>query len=135
MQKFKPKVDKLFFIIAIPTVILLAACTFIAAFDLVALLIMIPADLATVYFLVSPIFGYVELRESTLFIKYGFILKREIPYNKIRGIEKKRKFYCESMMSLKNSFEHIDIKYNSFDVTSISVSENDKFIKELNERL
>ena len=134
VKRFKPLVDKLFFIIFIPTALLMVALTIFACFEPIALLIMLPADLLTFYFLLSPLFGYVELRESSLFIKYGLILKRDIPYDKIRGVEKVRKFYSESMMSLKNSFEHVNIKYNSFDVTAVSVVENDNFIKELNER-
>ena len=133
-KRYKPLVDKLFFIIFIPTAFLMVGLTIFACFEPIALLIMLPSDLLTFYFLLSPLFGYVELRESSLFIKYGLILKREIPYDKVRGAEKVRKFYSESMMSLKNSFEHVNIKYNSFDVTSVSVVENDNFIEELNER-
>ena len=48
-----------------------------------------------------------------------------------KGIVKERKFYAESMMSLKNAFEHINIKYNAFDVTTVSVVDNDGFIKML----
>ena len=72
-KKYKPLVDKLFWIITIPTAILLIAMTVVAAFEPVVLLIMIPTDIFTFYFLISPLFGYVELREKTLFIKYGFI--------------------------------------------------------------
>ena len=39
------------------------------------------------------------------------------------------------MLALKNSIEHVDIKYNSFDVTCVSVKDNDAFIKELEERI
>jgi hypothetical protein len=133
-KRYKPLVDKLFFIIFIPTAFLMVGLTIFACFEPIVLLIMLPSDLLTFYFLLSPLFGYVELRESSLFIKYGLILKREIPYDKVRGAEKVRKFYSESMMSLKNSFEHVNIKYNSFDVTSVSVVENDNFIEELIER-
>ena len=87
------------------------------------------------YFFVSPLFGYVELRENSMLIKYGFILKKEIPYSKIRSVTKARKFYSDSMMSLKNSFDHVNIKYNTFDVTCVSVVDNDSFINELSKRL
>ncbi len=88
-QKFKPLIDKSFFIIWTPTLILLAAATVIAAFDLLAFLILLSVDVFTLYFLLSSIVGYVELREDTLFIKFGFILKKEIQYGKIREIKKR----------------------------------------------
>jgi len=135
IKKFKPLIDKLYFIILIPTILLLGAATVISTFEPVALFITIPVDLTVIYFIISPLFGYAELRENSVYIKYGFILKKEIPYNKIRGVVKERKFYSESMMSLKNSFEHVNIKYNAFDVTTVSVVNNDDFIGELNERI
>ena len=119
-----------YFIIFIPTALLLIAVTVLSAFSPTALIITVPVDLFVLYFFISPLFGYVELREGSLFIKYGFFLKKEIPYAKIRGAVKGRKFYSESMMSLKNSFEHVNVKYNSFDVTTVSVVENDAFISE-----
>lgn len=134
-KKYKPLVDKLFWIITIPTAILLIAMTVVAAFEPVVLLIMIPTDIFTFYFLISPLFGYVELREKTLFIKYGFILKKEIPYEKIRGIVKERSFMSQTMMSLKNAYDHINIKYNKFDVTCVSVVDSDEFAKELESRI
>ena len=133
-KRYKPLVDKLFYIITIPTVVFLAAMTVISAFDPLSLLVTIPTDVFTLYFLVSPLFGYVELREESLFIKYGFILKREIPYAKIRGTVKERSFIAESMLSLKNSFDHVRIKYNTFDVTIVSVVGNDEFVSELENR-
>ncbi len=137
MKRYKPLIDKLYFIIAIPTLILIAAVTALICFfpDILALLIIIPVDLLVIYFLISPLFGYAEPREETLFIKYGFILKKEIPYNRIRSAEKGRRWYSESMISLKNSFEHVNIKYNSFDVTTVSVNDNDAFINELNSKI
>ena len=87
-MRYKPLVDKLFFIIWIPTVLLLAAGTVISAFEPMSLIIMIPVDIFTLFFLVSPLFGYVELRERTLFIRLGLIMKREIPYEKIKHIMK-----------------------------------------------
>ena len=109
-------------------------CTVLAAFEPTALFVMIPTDLFVLYFLLSPLFGYVELRKDTVFIRFGFILKREIPYKKIRGITKERKFYSDSMLSLKNAMEHINIKYNTFDVISVSVADEEDFIRELEKR-
>ncbi len=134
-KRFKPLIDRLYFMIFIPTALLLIAVTAASAFSPPALIITGAVDLFVLYFLISPLFGYVELRESSLFIKYGFLLKKEIPYAKIRGAVKGRKFYSESMMSLKNSFEHVNVKYNTFDVTTVSVVKNDAFISELEKRL
>ena len=132
---YKPKVDRIFYIIWIPTVLLLIAGTVITCFDIIPLLLMLSVDIFTLYFLVSSLVGYVELRPDSMFVKYGFIIKREIPYTNIREIKKERKLYSESMMSLKNAIEHVNIKYNSFDVTTVSVTDNDAFIIELKSRI
>ena len=130
-KRFNPLFDKLFVFIFIPTAILMIVITILACFEPIVLFIMIPADLLTFYFIFTPLFGYVELRENSLFIKFGLILKREIPYSKIRCVIKERSFISESMLSLKNAFEHVKIKYNTYDVIIISVIGNDEFIKEL----
>lgn len=126
----------MFLYLSIPTVLILGALT---AFVLIrpaasAVIITVAADLLTLYFLISPLFGYVELREDTLFIKLGIFMKREIPYKSIRGTAMARKFYSDSMLSLKNSFEHVNVKYNKFDMISVSVKDNGGFIKDLEER-
>ena len=123
-MRYKPLVDKLFFIIWIPTVLLLAAGTVISAYAPLSLIIMIPVDIFTLFFLVSPLFGYAELREHTLFIKLGLIMKREIAYEKIRAIESERRWYSYSMLSLKCALDHVNIRYNSFDVITVSVKGN-----------
>ena len=134
-KRYKPKIDKQFWILFIPTnLLILCAMIIPAIFDLKMLFLMMPIFLFVNYFFISPLFGYVELREKELFIKYGFFLKKSIPYRKIRGLEKTRKFYSESMMSLKNAMEHINIKYNKFDVTVVSVKSNDELMREINMR-
>ena len=125
---YKPKIDGLFYAIWIPTVLLLLVCTVIACTAPMALVIMLATDLFTLYFLVSPLFGYVELRENTVFIRYGFFLTREIEYIRIREMKKERKIYTESMLSLKNAMEHVTVKYNKFDITAVSVTDNDDLI-------
>jgi len=130
-RRFKPLIGKLFWIIFIPTCLLLLAVTVVAVFEPLALVLTLLVDIFTLYFLISPLFGYVELREETLFVKFGFFMKREIPYSKIRGVSRERKFYSDSMLSLKNSFEHVNIKYNSFDMLSVSVVGNDELIAEI----
>ena len=133
-KKFKPLFDKSFYILLVFVAALLIAMTMLAITYPKGLFIFIPIDLFCLYFFVSPCFGYVQLREDSLFIKFGFFIKRDIPYKKIRTVKKDRKFYSDSMLALKNSLEHINIKYNSFDVVAVSVVNNDEFISELNER-
>ena len=43
-------------------------------------------DLFTFYFLITSLFGYVQLKENSLFIKFGLILNKEIPYDKIKEL-------------------------------------------------
>lgn len=137
IQRYKPLVDKLFWIISVPTTVLLIGVTLAVCFfpAPLALFITILTDLIVIYFLIAPLFGYVELREDSVYIKYGLFLNKEIPYRKIRKIEKERRFYSDSMLSLKNAFDHINIKYNTFDITSVSVVNNDIFIENLNKRI
>ena len=125
---YKPKIDGLFFAIWMPTVLLLAVSTVIACTSPMALIIMLATDIFTLYFLISPLFGYVELRENTVFIRYGFFLTREIEYIRIREMKKERKIYTETMLSLKNAMEHVTVKYNKFDITAVSVTDNDDLI-------
>ena len=134
MKRYKPLIDKMFWWILIPTCILLIVLTAVSAFSLGALILTVLVDILTLYFLVSPLFGYVELREDTLFVKFGFFMKREISYSKIRGVSRERKFYSDSMLSLKNAMEHVNIKYNSFDVISVSVEGNDELINEIEDK-
>ena len=132
--RFKPQIDRLFWFIWIPTVILLAVGTAIACTSAVALLIMLATDIFTLYFLISPLFGYVELREQTVYIKFGFFTSREIEYSRIRAIDIERKWYSESMLSLKCAYKHVNVRYNSFDVVTISVRDNAALVAELDRR-
>lgn len=135
-KKFKPLFDRIFFIICLVTLTLTVLSTVIPAiFYPRILFLMLPVDIFVLYFLISPLFGYVTLGETALFIKYGLVLKKEIPYSKIRSAEKELKAYSESMMALKNAIEHVNIKYNTFDVTTVSVADNDGFIEELDRRI
>ena len=134
-KRFKVALGGIFWFILLPTALVLFALTALAIFDVVALIIMLAADLFTLYFVLSSTVGYAELRESTLFVKFGFFLTREIPYSKIRGLSRERKFYSDSMLSLKNTLEHINIKYNRFDIISVSVVDNDSFCAELERRI
>ncbi len=134
-RKFKPLLDRLYWSILIVTSALMIPLTVVSFFHPIALIITVAVDLFVLYFFISPLFGYVELREETVFIKFGLILKREIPYRKIRGLNRERKFYSDSMLSLKNAFEHVNIKYNTFDVITVSVIDNDEFIKEVEAKI
>ena len=132
---FKPQIDRLFWFIWIPTVILLAVGTVISCASTIALLILLATDIFTLYFLISPLFGYVELRERTMYVKFGFFVSREIEYSRIRAIDIERKWYSESMLSLKCAYEHVNVRYNSFDVVTVSVRDNAALAAELNLKL
>lgn len=134
-QRFKPKFDKLYWWILAPCVIYMIVMTAISFMHPTMLIITAAVDLLLVWALVTPWFGYVELREQTVLVKFGLFLKREIPYSKIRKTDKVRRWYSESMLSLKNAMEHVDIRYNSFDVVSVSVVENDALIEALAARI
>lgn len=133
-KRFRPLLDKLFWITWVPTALIMLAVTLLSLYHIVALLLTLLVDVFVFYFLVSPLFGYVELRESSVFIKFGFFLKREIHYEKIRGVTRERKFYADSILSLKNALTHINIKYNSFDMVSVSVVGNDELKNEIESR-
>ena len=133
---YKPLVGELFWWITIPTVVFMIGMTVgLAIFFPPSLLYMIPTCLLIAYFLVTPLFGYVELRESSIFIRFGFFMTREISYDRVRGVVKARKFYSDSMVSLKNSMEHVNIKYDKFDMASVSVIDNDDLINEIEKRI
>ena len=134
-KRYRPLVDKVFWWILIPTLILLSVMTALAAAAPLALIIVLVADVFCLYFLFAPLVGYVELRENTLFIRYGCFLTREIPYERIRGLQRDRKFYSESMMSLKLALDHVNVRYNRFDVTALSVKGNEEFMEELSLRV
>ena len=134
-RRYKPLIGMTFWAILVITLILLTAATVCASFDFLALCIVIPVDIFTLYFIVTPLFGYVELREESVFIRFGLIVTREVRYDSIREIVKDHKLYANSMMALKNSLDHVDIKYNRFDVYSVSVVDNDSFIRELEARV
>ena len=134
-ERYKPKVDKLFWwLFSITNGVLLAILVPTTIDAPTTLFINLPIFLFTNYFFISSLFGYIELRERELFIKYGFFLKRSIPYAKIRSLQKERKFYTDSILSLKNAMEHVNIKDNSFDVTAVSVTDNDALIAAVNEK-
>lgn len=135
IKRYKPAIDKYFWLILILTMILLLGGTLLSLLEPIALIIMVCVDLFVSYFMVSSLVGYVELREESLFIKFGFIIKKEIPYNTIKEVFKERKVYSYSTLSLKNAIEHINIKYNKFDMVTVSVVENDDFVLELNKRI
>ncbi len=119
----------------IPTAVLSGVGTVIACASLIALILLIATDLFVLYFFLSSLAGYVELREESVFIKLGFIMKIDIPYEKIRGFSRQRKIYSDSTVSIKNSLEHVNIKYNKFDLVSVSVVTNDELIQQIEKRI
>jgi hypothetical protein len=135
IKRYKPAIDKLFYAIWIPTSILMITATVISFYELGAFILMLAVDVFTFYFMISSLVGYVELRMNSVFVKFGFIIKREIPYDKIRKIAKERKIMSNTYLSLKNSLDHVSIKYNKYDEIVVSVINNDDLIKELNNHI
>ncbi len=134
--RFRPKTDKLFISLIIIINLLVAVPFAIALFFTRNILYMIiPLFLIVNYVFISSLFGYVELQGDSLFIKYGIFLKKKIPYDKIVSLKKEKKWYSESMLALKNAFEHVNIRYNKFDVTTVSVKDNDEFIEKLQKKI
>lgn len=131
---YEPLFDKMYWWIFVPTNILTLAPLILAFFEPKSLFIVVPIFLFVNYFLLSPVFGYVELQAEGIFIRYGIIMKRYIPYSSVRAAQRGRGIISESMMSLKNALEHVNIKYNSFDVTTVSVKDNEDLCREVRER-
>ncbi len=130
-KRFLPKYDKLFHWIWIPTATLMLGLVILSFLFNEGRITMLATAFFVAYFIVSPMFGYVELRETSVFVRFGFFLTREIPYETIRGVEKKRTAIADSMLALKNALEHVNIKHGSFDVTSVSVKDNDALMTEI----
>ena len=135
-MKFSPRYDKLYLWITVPTSLMLLGLLLLAAIEgkTALWLTMGGTVLLTGFFLISPCFGYAELKEKTLLIRFGLFMKREIPYESIFGIEKKRSAIADSMLSLKNAMEHINIKFNRYDLYSVSLKNEDLFTEELKKR-
>lgn len=135
-KRYSPNFDRFYRLaIVLPTeLVMLALTVTMAILEPTSLFYDIPVLLFVNYFVISPMTGYVELREEGLYIRFGFFMKREIPYAKVRGIAKEHKFYADSMLALKGSLDHINVKYNKFDLVSISIKNTDEFIAELSER-
>lgn len=134
-KRFKPKKDKLFYIITISVnLFLLLVFGIILGLTrkLSSFVILIFVFIFVNYILLSSLFGYVEIKKDVLFIKYGLILRKTIPLEKIKKVELKNKYYSDSFLSLKNSIEHIDITYNTYDKTCVSVVQNSILLEELN---
>ena len=130
-KRYRPAIGKMFWFTWIPLTIILAVIVIISMEYPVGLILTIGVSLFCYYFLVSSLVAYVELKEESLFIKFGFFFKKEIPYKNIRELVKVRRFYTESFLAIKNTLEHVNIKYNKFEIVSVSVKNNDEFIKEV----
>ena len=134
-KKYRSSFDKIFYIPWLIVFIVLVPITIISFEELIPGLIMLGTDTFTFYFLFSSLVAYVEFKDEVLFIKFGFFLKKEIPYSKIRDVVKERKFYSVSMMAIKNSLNHLNIKYNKFDIVTVSLKDEEEFIYELKRRI
>ena len=134
-KRYKPLIDLMFWLICISSAVPAVALFILAFGNTGATVIASIVALVVFYLIISPLFGYVELKESSVYIKYGLVLKKEIPYSKIRGLKKDHSFLSNSMLSLKNALDHVEIKYNAYDTTTVSVDGNDEFIEELQKRI
>ena len=130
-KRYRPKIDILFWMItAVANVILLAMLIVGFVFD-----VTVPTLLFVNYLIVSLLFGYVELGDDAMFIKFSLLLKRRVPYSQIRTLTIDRRRYSESMLSIKNSIEHVNVRYNRFDVVTVSVRDNEAFVEAVKERM
>ncbi len=134
-NRYRPKIDKFFWWMLVIVNAVCLSLLVISIFDPISFFCTVPIALFCNYFFISPLFGYAELREDHIFIKYGLILKKSIPYKRLRSVEIKRGIISEAVIDLKLSLEHIVIKYNTFDFTIISVKENQFLIEELREKM
>lgn len=136
IKRFLPKYDKFFHFIWIPTAIIMLSLLALNAFlpSIFGWIVTLATTVIVAYFVISPMFGYVELQETYVFVKFGFFMKRVIPYETIRGVEKKRTAIADSMVALKNAMEHVNIKHGKFDITSVSVKDNDVLMAEIRKR-
>ena len=82
--------------------------TVISFIELPALIIVLCTDIFILYFMISSLVAYVELKENSLYIKFGFILKREIPYNTILEINKEKKGYYVVIEASVSSSKVVD---------------------------
>ena len=106
-KRYKPRLDRLFYGIAIFTAAVVLGC-------------LIPSFYGGGAFAIA--------------VTLGFFLSREIPYEKIYAVEKKHMMVADSMLSLKNGMDHLNVKYNRFDLVSLSLQNEEDFIKVLCER-
>lgn len=135
-MRFKPYFDKTFkvvlFLSSALCLMLFVALSFV---DFFAMLVCLACALLTAYFIISPLFGYAELRDKTLYVKFGIIMEKEIEYSRITRIKRGRGFYSDSFVSLKNSMEHITVWCGIGESVTLSVVDNDRFATELEERI
>ncbi len=136
-MKFKAKLDIVYIVIYVIVGIVMLAPSIVSLItkDYITALICLIPFILILFMIISMVCGYARLDDDCLFIKYGFVFKRSIPYEKIRSYELQRKFYCESLLSLKNAMEHVEIKYNKFDNTCVSVRDNIVFLEQLHKRI
>ena len=134
--RFKPQFDRFYKTVLILTsVFVLGVISVVSFFAPESLFVMIPSAAFVAYFILSSLVCYVELREKTCFIKFGFFTKREIEYSKITSVQMARGFYSESMLAVKNSIEHVNLWCGRFSATTVSVVDNPAFVRELEARI
>ena len=134
-QRFRPKFDRLYWISFTVCAVYIVVMTAVSVGSVSMLCFMSAINAILVWVLAAPWFGYVELGEDAVLVKFGFFLKRVVPYADIRKMQKVCHWYSESILALKNAMEHVDIRYGACDVVSVSVTDNDALIAAIERRL
>ena len=135
-MKFKPYIDKYFYVPIIFVLILFIAPITVGIICRQADQIIVTSVLFVVIgvLLTSPLFGYVKIEEDHIFIKYGLFYKRKILYTSIKEISKEHKYYATSLFSHKTSLDHVFIKFDEANDTCVSVKNMDVFIALVEEK-
>lgn len=135
-MKFKPQVDKYFYVPIIFVLILFIVpimvgivCKQMDQIIITAVLFIVIGTL-----LISPLFGYVKVENDYLYIRYGLFFRRKITYASIKEVEIEHKYYATSLISHKTSLNHLFIKYDSLNDTCVSVKDMDVLLALIEEK-
>lgn len=85
--------------------------------------------------MISSLFGYARLEETTLYIRFGFFVHKKISYHRIKSMEKKKGYFRESLFSLNTSMEYIRIEYDENKFITVSIRNSEEFICNLKSKI
>lgn len=136
-MKYRVNIDKYYYItiVVVSLILLIPLILSIVAKRVWVILVVAFLIIFVEYLLFSCFIGYAKLEEDHLVIRYGFIIKRRLPYEIIRGVEKKSSYFSESLISLKTTKNCVVVLFNTYDNTTISIKDEDDFIEKLLEKL